>query len=189
MLLGLVACGDGGPTTLQPASGRPGDAARRVQCRLDSTSVHVTFAFDLPRGFVEGLPDSYSMEGNGCAWHRPLTVPDADDGHEGYVIVSVQARDHGLRSIQEDAEQDAVDGDSPEGDDSNLHLDYDEGVATYGATIGDQFRYLCYCDGQNNRHWYAEAAGVQMSWEAEDVLKKQIDTQFEAALVSAGSSG
>jgi hypothetical protein len=186
-----------GPLALQKASPRPAAGTHRVTCPIESDHGKVRLALDLPRGFVRGVPDSYSKRG-GCAWYRPVKVPDdgnfdgdptTRDSFESNVILHVGAvgKHDSVDAYYDENEPDAVEGDNPDGDDSILHLERIEDVPVFGATIGERLSYLCFCDGQNTLHRFAQADGILLGWDSELPLQKQTDRQLRAVLASIGT--
>jgi hypothetical protein len=194
----VVGCGSTSPTGLQKTATPPATGNHRVTCRVDSDHGRVLFALDLPRGFIRGEQDSYGKH-HGCAWHHPVRVPDdsdfdsdptTEDTYQGNVVVTVRSvrQDSSLQDVYDGQKPDAVEGDSPEGDDSVLHLILAEGVKVFGETGGDRLSYLCFCDGQNVIHRYAQADGILLHWSADQPLQEETDRQLEAVLASAGEA-
>ncbi len=183
---------------LQGAAATPAPGAHRVTCRIRSDHGRVRLALDLPRGFVAGLPEEYEQDAR-CSWHHPVRVPDdsnfdgdpaTQDTYESDVVVTVTPvrKDNSVQSVYDEQKPDAVEGNSPEGDDSILHLTLDKDVKVFGETVGDRLSYLCFCDGQNLIHRYAQGDGILLQWSADQPLQKQTDHQLEAMLSSVGRS-
>lgn len=192
-------CGSTVPAAIQEAATAPATGTHRVTCDVDSEHGRVRFAIDLPRGFVSGPADSEEKQG-GCAWHRPVQVPDdsdfdgdptTEDSHQSAVVVTVGSVHQGgsLQDVYDDQEPNAVDGDQAEGDDSILHLELRKDVRVFGDTVGDRLSYLCFCDGQNLISRYAQADGIRLSWSADQPIQQATDRQLEAVLASAGKAG
>jgi len=181
-----------GPTTLQPASASGPAGTTRVTCDLATDDGPVRFALDLPDGFRQGATRHDARDSTDCVWNRPVRIRDASGpSYTAVVLVAVgYVRDDDerqtLSDVYDDESVNAVEGDTPQGDDSILHLDLTEDVPVLGATVGDRLSYWCYCDGQNTIARYAQAAGVRVQWSSVRELEHETDEQLAAALSGAG---
>jgi hypothetical protein len=59
---------------------------------------------------------------------------------------------------------------------------------TYGATVGDQLSFWCFCDGQDTLTRLAQPDAVRLSWGSVKRLQRSTDAQLEAILASIGAA-
>ncbi len=168
-----------GPTTLQPAVGSEPAGTTRVSCDLDAASGPVRLALDLPDDFTKGR--------RACTWRMRVRMHDSDIPYSIDVVVEARSVDDSLDDVYALEKINAVDGDTPEDDDSILDLVLEQDVPALGRTLGDRLSWRCYCDGQDLITRMTQADGIRVTWSSVVSLTKETDVAFDRAVEGAGT--
>ena len=168
-----------GSTTLQPAVGSKPAGTTRVSCDLDAASGPVRLALDLPDDFTKGR--------RACTWRMRVRMHDSDIPYSIDVVVEARSVDDSLDDVYALEKINAVDGDTPEDDDSILDLVLEQDVPALGRTLGDRLSWRCYCDGQDLITRMTQADGIRVTWSSVVSLTKETDAAFDRAVEGAGT--